>query len=912
MEGIVNDVSLWIHHFDSAGQMQNDDRCVCLRLYELDPSPFHHAACHLDVPLVFDDLTSSWRLPSRGLLQPANDSEYNFVVTSSALLKDEGGSQGSFVDPNCQRLSIAPDGSLRSVYRGRTDKLAPSTQGPLYPPRRLNSMKGLQVYACSFGMTAGGPTNFADLSVDRLLRLRTMGYNAILLQRVQLQGASSSFPRSLVAADEQAGTLEDLQALVLRCRCQGFVVGLDLVLSRLDKDSALPPWYFISTQRCHHLSEWESSNDGALDLSKNMVRKYVHDVFVTWMNLSSFSFAVIDVDQVDDDNAQSGRTMLKAQLVQSASALQVTLLRRHGPNIEAEDEFEEGSLREGVDCFVKSVMATEAAGAARALMEFVAVHERVGCDVLVMDSRRKRCLPPAPNPTSDVEQQKFALPLLLLCSGHEAVLLDLDEYCPVALWGLERLSSLRRAHCRGSQATVRHHPTLAIATVHVGHSLLLIFNFTSASVKEYLVQSPLSSIQSAPGDTDASPQQPARDVWWRVAFGGVDAHAADSRKALMSSTTGLVIDVAARSCLALERVSNPACPSCAENDDVGGISMIGGAIFRAQPRFLQSVPTIAPIHELKIKAFQGRAISEHISMFVMRDDLLGFGLGGNKVRKVDFIFGKLAVSNRPSCVIIANESSFSRNSAAAAYTLGMKMIVVRSGGEEDRNKHSSLFFDAHNTTVVCAGRVPVDQVIKRLVAELSGAGETVEVLHPGGSDRVGTLGFVGAVVDNIVAAYGSIHFDHIFVPTGSCATLAGIVLGLALCRYSAVVHGISISADVAVQTQRVVDLVVATATDLGVMDNHFPDGVMGCIDLLCIVSAVGPGYAQPSEEGSDACIAFRKIGLQLDEVYGGKAAGYMLRRASSIHHQHDERVVQPARHERWLFLHTGGNGGVYY
>ena len=52
------------------------------------------------------------------------------------------------------------------------------------------------------------------------------------------------------------------------------------------------------------------------------------------------------------------------------------------------------------------------------------------------------------------------------------------------------------------------------------------------------------------------------------------------------------------------------------------------------------------------------------NLFVLRDDLTGFALGGNKTRKLEFLIGD-AILKKADCVCTRKATSFSRNAAAA-------------------------------------------------------------------------------------------------------------------------------------------------------------------------------------------------------------------------------------------------------
>ncbi len=78
-------------------------------------------------------------------------------------------------------------------------------------------------------------------------------------------------------------------------------------------------------------------------------------------------------------------------------------------------------------------------------------------------------------------------------------------------------------------------------------------------------------------------------------------------------------------------------------------------------------------------------------IYVLRDDLTGFALGGNKTRKIDFLFGD-ALAKKATTVATMKATSFSRNAAAAATACGLNLHVILSGTESDQNPLSQSLF----------------------------------------------------------------------------------------------------------------------------------------------------------------------------------------------------------------------------
>lgn len=282
--------------------------------------------------------------------------------------------------------------------------------------------------------------------------------------------------------------------------------------------------------------------------------------------------------------------------------------------------------------------------------------------------------------------------------------------------------------------------------------------------------------------------------------------------------------------------------------------------------------------------------------WVMREDLTGFALGGNKVRKLDFLLGD-ALAKNADTLVVAGASSFSRNAAAAGRVFGMEVAVLVSGAMDEQNRISGEFFrqfDAqiHYVPTVVGLSVAQAQLSEQLTAQ----GRRVYELHPGGSDAIGTLGYVKAF-EQIpeVSQRTGVHFDRVIHASGSAATQAGLAVGSAIGGYDTDLVGIAISQPASVQRPRVQDLAVETA---GMLGTAFDEESIVVDDRF-----LGDGYPLPSHAGEAAVALFAaKEGLLLDQIYGGKAAAALLAYA-------DDDAPDT---RRTLFIHTGGNAGLYY
>jgi L-cysteate sulfo-lyase len=306
------------------------------------------------------------------------------------------------------------------------------------------------------------------------------------------------------------------------------------------------------------------------------------------------------------------------------------------------------------------------------------------------------------------------------------------------------------------------------------------------------------------------------------------------------------------------------------------------------------LPNPSPIHRLSRLSTQlGREI------YILRDDLTGFALGGNKTRKLDFLMGD-ALAKAADTLVTSKATSFSRNAAAAGKVFGMEVHVLIDGEAAAQNPASQAFFEQYDTRLHYVPHTDPAALLDaqaQLVETLKAQGKSVCELHPGGSDAIGALGYVRAFQQIIeFARTRGIAFSKILFPTSSCGTQAGLVMGQCLSGYSVRIIGMAVSVPAERQRSRVLELVSATAAKLGYAFD--PEAVL--VDDRFI----GTGYAIPSPEGQAAVKLFAGLeGILMDQVYTGKAAAGLLHLASN-------GEIAPG--ETVLFIHTGGNGGLFY
>ncbi|WP_043848529.1 D-cysteine desulfhydrase family protein [Amycolatopsis keratiniphila] len=290
-------------------------------------------------------------------------------------------------------------------------------------------------------------------------------------------------------------------------------------------------------------------------------------------------------------------------------------------------------------------------------------------------------------------------------------------------------------------------------------------------------------------------------------------------------------------------------------------------------------------------------------LLLKRDDVHPLGVGGNKLRKLEFLLGA-AIENGADTVITfgALQTNHGRQTAAVCAKLGLRCELVltakvpRDGDAYERSGNVSLDHLFGANVHICRDGEETGKTYDRLITEAAAEGRQVATFPVGGSDGVGALGYVAAAreIDGQLAELG-ITKARLVAPHASGGTSAGLVVGTAdLDRLTLDIACVSHPVDEALDN--LADLTIAASALLGTE----PPSLDG---LRIDDRTIGPGYGIPTGETWDAVRLFgRTEGIALDPVYTGKVGAALIRWAAEGHFAPDEHVV---------FLHTGGLPGLY-
>jgi D-cysteine desulfhydrase family pyridoxal phosphate-dependent enzyme len=318
----------------------------------------------------------------------------------------------------------------------------------------------------------------------------------------------------------------------------------------------------------------------------------------------------------------------------------------------------------------------------------------------------------------------------------------------------------------------------------------------------------------------------------------------------------------------------------------------------AMPRLsLAKLPT--PLEEApRLSAALGPRI------LLKRDDLTGVGLGGNKVRKLEFLIARALQEGADTLIASGGfQSNLARIAVAMANGVGMRTELVLGGVPgEPRPIVGNLLLDsllgANVTYVDTEPRWDFGDSIERVADEVRRRGGHPYVVPLGASSAEGVAAYVCATGElQRQLAELKVEPQHLLVGVGSGGTYTGLLLGQMNLEAGYRVTGISVSRTREYLLDKIPQFAREAGTELQL--SRLP----GRADVFVHDEYVGPSYGALTQECSEAIrLVARTEGVILDPVYSGKAmAGLMgLIRAGAI--RPDETVV---------FLHTGGQPALF-
>ena len=307
-------------------------------------------------------------------------------------------------------------------------------------------------------------------------------------------------------------------------------------------------------------------------------------------------------------------------------------------------------------------------------------------------------------------------------------------------------------------------------------------------------------------------------------------------------------------------------------------------------------PHATPIDELvRLRASLGPSCP---ALYMKRDDLLSFGMGGNKVRKLQTVLAEARAAGADTLITCGGvQSNHCRATAAAGAALGLRVILVVNGSPQTKPTGNALLDQLFGAEVrYTSSREERASMMETVAKELSSAGHRPYVIPLGASTPVGAAGFASGIQEVLTSG---LRPDTIVHSTSSGGTQAGLIAGCALFGLKARVVGISAD-DPSAQLAATVRAIVESLADRlgGSKSSLGADRDVEVDDAF-----VGDGYGVPTDASREAMtLLARHEGILLDPVYTSKAMAGLIHRIRTGGFSPTDTV---------LFWHTGGQAGFF-
>jgi D-cysteine desulfhydrase len=319
--------------------------------------------------------------------------------------------------------------------------------------------------------------------------------------------------------------------------------------------------------------------------------------------------------------------------------------------------------------------------------------------------------------------------------------------------------------------------------------------------------------------------------------------------------------------------------------------MIERELFRRYPQLRGSMPWTSlaqlptPLQTVRIgqagtsaTGDSDEAVHDGLDIRIKRDDLAGDPYGGNKVRKLEFL---LADAKARGATRVITAGAFGSHHALAttvyARQIGLDVTVILFPQHVTPHVRQILYMMAGLGAEIRLTR-RMEFVPVALQRTRRRYGPSAYVIKPGGSDALGTFGYVECGLELARQWHESKEArpERIHVAAGTLGTTAGLALGLALAGERVSVTGTRITSRL-VTNERALAALIRGATTLlkrGGVDVPTVGDVMTRVTFLH--DQIGDGYGRQTDAGADAARRFAQAGIGLDATYTAKSAAAFL------------------------------------
>lgn len=276
--------------------------------------------------------------------------------------------------------------------------------------------------------------------------------------------------------------------------------------------------------------------------------------------------------------------------------------------------------------------------------------------------------------------------------------------------------------------------------------------------------------------------------------------------------------------------------------------------------------------------------------------------GGNKCRKLEYIMD-YALENNYDTVITcgAVQSNHCMLTTSAAKKEGLDCWLIME--ERIPNSYNPMasgnnyLYKLLEANIILTNKGNTLNRMNQLKEELEKKGKKPIIVPGGGSYPIGNQGYMDCANEIIEYGYqNSIHFDYIFVCSGSGGTHAGLHVGFKYYNYNTKVIGISNNLSKKEQIDRIYkqSIELTDYLNLGIKIKKE--------EIYVDDNYVGKGYSLETDGMKKALKLFaQKEGILLDAVYTGKCADGVI-----------DYALKEDKNKNILFIHTGGVTNLFH
>ncbi len=289
-------------------------------------------------------------------------------------------------------------------------------------------------------------------------------------------------------------------------------------------------------------------------------------------------------------------------------------------------------------------------------------------------------------------------------------------------------------------------------------------------------------------------------------------------------------------------------------------------------------------------------------VLMKRDDQAGLALGGNKVRKLEYLVGEALAGGYDTLITGgAEQSNHCRQTAAAAAACGLSCHLVLGGEPPDIPNGNLLLNGLFGAKIHWTGELRKGEKIPEIADQIRKSGRKPYIVPYGGSNSTGAVGFVEAVRE-LVSQLAELEetVTQIVFASSSGGTQAGLVVGRSIFDQHFQLIGIGIDKAEAGDRpfeELVLGLANSTAERLeaGPAFTHS--------DIIIRNEYFGDGYGVVGELEQRAIqLTAETEGILVDPVYTGRAMGALIDMVERREFSRDDTV---------LFWHTGGTPALF-